>query len=46
VAGSELIGLVPRQAVLRAEARGISIQAFDPSKVLETKLEQAGFGLL
>jgi glutamate formiminotransferase/glutamate formiminotransferase/formiminotetrahydrofolate cyclodeaminase len=46
VAGSELIGLVPRQAVLQAEARGVSIQALDPSKILETKLEQAGFGRL
>ena len=42
VAGSELIGLVPRQAVLQAEAGGIPIEAFDPSKVLETRLEQAG----
>ncbi len=44
VAGSELIGLVPRQAVLQAEASGLSIEAFDPCKVLETKLEQAGLG--
>ncbi len=43
VAGSELIGLVPRQAVLQAEARELSIEAFAPSKVLETRLEQAGF---
>ena len=42
VAGSELIGLVSRQAVLQAEAGGIPIAAFDPSKVLETRLEQAG----
>ena len=42
VAGSELIGLVPRQAVLQAEAGGIPIEAFDPSKVLETRLQQAG----
>lgn len=46
VAGSELIGLVPRQAVLQAETHGVSIQALDPSTVLEAKLDQAGFGLL
>jgi glutamate formiminotransferase len=44
VAGSELIGLVPRQALLQAEAHGLRIDSFDPSKVLETRLEQAGFG--
>lgn len=44
VAGSELIGLVPRQAVLQAEAHGIRIDSLDPSKILETRLEQAGFG--
>ena len=44
VAGSELIGLVPRQAVLQAEAQGFQIDCFDPSKILETRLEQAGFG--
>lgn len=44
VAGSELIGLVPRQALLQAEAHGLRIDSFDPSKVLETRLEQAGWG--
>lgn len=46
VAGSELIGLVPRQAVTQAQAHGIRIDSFDPSKVLEARLEQAGFGRL
>jgi glutamate formiminotransferase / formiminotetrahydrofolate cyclodeaminase len=44
VAGSELIGLVPRQAVAQARTAGITIDSFDPSKILETRLEQAGFG--
>ncbi len=44
VAGSELIGLVPRQAVAQARTAGIQIDSFDPSKVLETRLEQTGFG--
>lgn len=43
VAGSELIGLVPRQAVLQAEAHGLRIDSFDPSKIIETRLERAGF---
>ena len=46
VAGSELIGLVPRQAVAQAQAHGLLIDAFDPSKVLETRLEEAGLGRL
>ncbi|HYM36837.1 MAG TPA: glutamate formimidoyltransferase [Nitrospiraceae bacterium] len=45
VTGSELIGLVPRQAVTQARAAGIRIDSFDPSKILETRLEQAGFGV-
>jgi len=44
VAGSELVGLVPRRAVLQAEAQGRLIDSFDPSKILETRLERAGFG--
>ncbi len=44
VAGSELIGLLPRQAMLQAEAHGLRIDSFDLSNVLETRLEQAGFG--
>jgi len=44
VAGSELIGLVPRQAVAQARTAGIRIDSFDPSKILETRLERAGFG--
>lgn len=44
VAGSELIGLVPRQALAQARTAGIKIDSFDPSNVLETRLEQAGFG--
>lgn len=44
VAGSELIGLVPRQAVRQAETHGLTLDSFDPSKILETRLAQAGFG--
>jgi glutamate formiminotransferase len=44
VTGSELIGLVPREAALQAEAQGNRIISFDPSKILETRLEQAGLG--
>lgn len=44
VTGSELIGLVPRQALLQAEAHGLRLESLDPSKVLETRLEQAGLG--
>jgi glutamate formiminotransferase len=44
VAGSELIGLVPRRAVAQARTAGIKIDSFDSSKVLEARLEQAGFG--
>jgi glutamate formiminotransferase/glutamate formiminotransferase/formiminotetrahydrofolate cyclodeaminase len=44
VTGSELIGLVPRQAVAQARTAGIQIDSFDPSKVLEARLEQAGLG--
>lgn len=44
VAGSELIGLVPREAVRQAETRGLRLESFDPSNVLETRLEQAGLG--
>jgi glutamate formiminotransferase/glutamate formiminotransferase/formiminotetrahydrofolate cyclodeaminase len=44
VTDSELIGLVPRQAVEQARSAGIRIDSLDPSKILETKLAQAGFG--
>lgn len=44
VTGSELIGLVPRQAVVQARAAGVVIDSFLPSKILETKLAQAGLG--
>jgi len=44
VTGSELIGLVPRQAVVQARTAGIRIDSFDPSNILEARLEQAGLG--
>jgi len=40
----ELIGLAPLRALREAEAHGITIDAFDPSKILETRLAQAGLG--
>lgn len=44
VSGSELVGLVPREAVRQAEAHGLQLDSFDPSKILETRLAQAGLG--
>jgi glutamate formiminotransferase/glutamate formiminotransferase/formiminotetrahydrofolate cyclodeaminase len=44
VTGSELIGLVPRQAATQARTAGIRIDSFDPSKILETRLKEAGLG--
>jgi glutamate formiminotransferase len=44
VTGSELIGLVPRQAVLQAEEHGLRLDSLAPARILETRLEQAGFG--
>jgi glutamate formiminotransferase len=43
IAGSELVGLIPRQAVEQARAAGITIASLDPSKILETRLQEAGF---
>jgi glutamate formiminotransferase/glutamate formiminotransferase/formiminotetrahydrofolate cyclodeaminase len=39
VLGSEVIGLVPRQALLLAAERSLQLEHFDPTQVLETRLE-------
>ena len=44
VTGSEVIGLVPRRALREAEIHGLTIDAFDPSHILETRLAAAGLG--
>lgn len=44
VTGTELIGLVPRKAVEQADAAGVRIDALQPSRILETRLAEAGLG--
>ena len=39
VAGSEVIGLVPQAALVQAAAHGLSLEQFDSTQVLETRLE-------
>jgi glutamate formiminotransferase/glutamate formiminotransferase/formiminotetrahydrofolate cyclodeaminase len=39
VAGSELIGLVPQRALLQAAEHFLKVERFDPTQVLETRLE-------
>ncbi|MGH7254993.1 MAG: cyclodeaminase/cyclohydrolase family protein, partial [Nitrospirales bacterium] len=40
VAESEIVGLVPQQALIQAARFGLRLGQFDPSQVLETRLEQ------
>ncbi len=46
VSDSEVVGLVPQQALIRAAEFGLKLQNFDPTQVLETRLDQvlAGTG--
>lgn len=39
IAGSEVIGLVPQQALLHAAEASLQLEGFDRSQVLETRLE-------
>ncbi|MBI5855749.1 MAG: glutamate formimidoyltransferase [Nitrospirae bacterium] len=39
VAGSEIIGLVPQAALLQASEYFLKVERFDPTQVLETRLE-------
>ena len=39
VAGSEVIGLVPRAALVQAAAHSLALEQFDSTQVLETRLE-------
>lgn len=41
VVGSEIVGLVPRRALLVAAERALKLEGFDPSQVLEERLEAA-----
>ncbi len=41
VAGSEIVGLVPQQALLHAAQQFLALQQFDSSQVLETRLANA-----
>jgi glutamate formiminotransferase/glutamate formiminotransferase/formiminotetrahydrofolate cyclodeaminase len=41
VAGSEIVGLVPQQALLHAAQRFLALEQFDPNQVLETRLANA-----
>ncbi len=41
VAGSEIVGLVPQQALLHAAQRFLALERFDSSQVLETRLANA-----
>ena len=40
VAGSEIIGLVPQRALAQASESFLKLERFDPTQVLETRLEQ------
>ena len=41
IVGSEIVGLVPDEALLEASAHYLRIEGFDPDKVLERRLEAA-----
>jgi glutamate formiminotransferase len=40
VVGSEIVGLVPKAALLQAAEHFLKVERFNPSQVLETRLEQ------
>ncbi|MGH7235587.1 MAG: glutamate formimidoyltransferase [Nitrospiraceae bacterium] len=40
VSGSEIIGLVPQRALVQASESFLKLERFDPTQVLETRLEQ------
>ena len=44
VAGSEVIGLVPQAALIQAAAHSLALEQFDPTQVLEIRLETRLFG--
>jgi glutamate formiminotransferase len=41
IAGSEIIGLVPQSALVEAAADALRLDHFDPTQVLETRIEKA-----
>ena len=44
VAGSEIVGLVPQEALLQAAEFHLRLEGFDPGKVFERRLEEAASG--
>jgi glutamate formiminotransferase len=44
VAGSEIVGLVPSEALFQAAAAGLRLEGFDAGRVLERRLEETGPG--
>ena len=40
IAGSEIVGLVPAEALIQAARHSLMLEEFDPSKVLERRLEE------
>jgi glutamate formiminotransferase / 5-formyltetrahydrofolate cyclo-ligase len=44
IAGSEIVGLVPAEALFSAAAHHLKLEDFDPSKVFERRLEDAAGG--
>ncbi|BCA55040.1 putative Formimidoyltransferase-cyclodeaminase [Nitrospira sp. KM1] len=42
IAGSEIVGLVPRQALTDAGIDALRLEGFDPGQVLESKIEDGG----
>jgi len=44
VAGSEIVGLVPQEALLQAAEFHLQLEGFDPGKVFERRLEEAASG--
>lgn len=41
IAGSEVIGLIPQQALVEAAVDALGLDRFDPAQVLETRIEAA-----
>ena len=44
IAGSEIVGLVPQEALLQAAEFHLRLEGFDPGKVFERRLEEASSG--
>jgi len=44
IASSEIIGLVPSEALVGAAARALALRGFEPSHVLERRIEEVAAG--